>query len=576
MIPYDTGKWGISFIFKIRGSVFPKTLTWAVPNALVAFMVKYAMVNYWGDYDGDTVLQRGDYTSSGFTALWSGYTFILGFLLVFRTQIAYSRFWEGCTALQQVKGSWVNAVSNLISFCSILPEKADEVNAFQHLLVRLMSLLFNAALQEIAPDLTDDLFETLGVDGIDTKDLDFLESCEEKSDVLLLWIQKLIVQNSYAGVIPIPPPILSRVFQELSNGIVDVQAARKISEFPFPFPYAQMISCFLILHYVLSPFLACFLVSDPLAAGTVTFVTVFAVWSINYIAAEIESPFGDDPNDIGVVEMQLMFNKGLKRLMAPESRMPPAFTYDPDVHPLFVFSMGRRRALHQSLDGKVENEGICYAHTWGAAAFVAQRETVIVTDGLGVSDTAPTVPAAASPAKWSRHRAPPSDKDTVDTPVNADRLGDIRHCMSVGQKGEDSTAFASHNSSNQPSREPTILEEDIPTFGAATFTVGGCGPPLASNVERQLFDDSLKASNGYTSNGGADHGGPNAASIRSVDAGIAHWPLGREITAEEVPPLPSGVDGQLTRQEAQWKEAPLPNRHPVSLVPECQKPNFIL
>ena len=69
------------------------------------------------------------------------------------------------------------------------------------------------------------------------------------------------------GVLPVPPPVVSRVFQvlstcgdsrasasgaaltslagqcvlqqELSRGIVNLQNARKIADFPFPFPYHQ-------------------------------------------------------------------------------------------------------------------------------------------------------------------------------------------------------------------------------------------------------------------------------------------------------------------------------------------------
>ena len=39
--------------------------------------------------------------SSGLDSIWSGYTFILGFLIVFRSNQAYSRFWESAVRLHK-------------------------------------------------------------------------------------------------------------------------------------------------------------------------------------------------------------------------------------------------------------------------------------------------------------------------------------------------------------------------------------------------------------------------------------------------------------------------------------------
>merc|ERR1712100_757954 len=127
-----------------------------------------------------------------------------------------------------------------------------EVLAFEHLMVRVMSLLFRASLQQLA-DMEDENFESLGVDGISEEHLNFLAEGESQPEVVLQWVQRLILTNVETGVLTAPPPIVSRVFQELSNGIVEVQAARCWGEIKFPFPYAQMISCFLLLHWIALP-----------------------------------------------------------------------------------------------------------------------------------------------------------------------------------------------------------------------------------------------------------------------------------------------------------------------------------
>jgi putative membrane protein len=104
-------------------------------------------------------------------------------------------------------------------------------------------------------------------------------------------------------VIPVAPPILTRVFQEISRGLVNLNNVKKIRDFPFPFPYAQMITMMLMMHWVITPVASCLIVDNIVWAAVLTFITVFAFWAINYIAEEIEMPFGDDANDLPIADM---------------------------------------------------------------------------------------------------------------------------------------------------------------------------------------------------------------------------------------------------------------------------------
>jgi len=319
MIPYEFGTWGIGFIFQLRGSVFPKALFWSVPSALLAATVRYHVSRY-------NLGSHPEASMSGAINLWGTFTGMVGFLLVFRTQIAYSRFWEGGTILQQVRGVWFNATSNLIAFCSSSIEKEGDVAKFQHLLVRLMSLLYCTALQQVA-SVDDGQFEVLDYSEIDEASLRFLSSARDRCEVVMQWIQRLIVNNIKNEVIPIAPPIASRVFQELSNGIVDVQNAKKIREFPFPFPYAQIITAFLLLNSLFTPIIAALVVESYAVSTTIAFVITFAFWSLNYIAAELELPFGDDPNDLPISMLQENFNESLSLLLNPAVNTPPEYEF---------------------------------------------------------------------------------------------------------------------------------------------------------------------------------------------------------------------------------------------------------
>jgi len=325
MKPYSTGTWGIAFIFRISGSVFPKSIVWALPDALLAVAV--SLLYRVGDESARPLwLDLSEEDVSRCVSLMGGYYGVMGFILVFRSQLAYSRWWEGGALLQQLRGEWFNAYSSLLAFCSHSEEDRKDVEAFQHLLMRLMSILYCSALEQVA-DLKDKYFEIFDIDGVDTESLRFLNTANDKCEVTLQWIQRLIVDSEKNGIITVAPPILSRVFQEFGRGIVNLNHVRKIAEFPFPFPWPQMITVMLITEWLLTPVLAGTALGSPIWASIVTFFVTFAFWNIHYIAQELECPFGDDANDLPLREMQVDMNRSLRQLLERRAQVPPIFEF---------------------------------------------------------------------------------------------------------------------------------------------------------------------------------------------------------------------------------------------------------
>jgi len=159
--------------------------------------------------------------------------------------------------------------------------------------------------------------------GIDGANLRAVKNAEAKVELVYQWMQQSIVENIGTGVMAIPPPLLSRVFNEGANGMVQFHEALKISNIPFPFPYAQTCDILLLLHSLITPFLVSQWVSSPLWASIFSFIQVFVFWSLRYIALEIENPFGQDANDINASEMQTEFNVQLRMLISPEADQTP-------------------------------------------------------------------------------------------------------------------------------------------------------------------------------------------------------------------------------------------------------------
>lgn len=191
-------------------------------------------------------------------------------------------------------------------------------------MVRLTSILHCSALQQVC-ELDEEKLQVLDLTELSQEHLRYLEEVPDRILVLVQWLQRLIVDSDAAGTICIPAPVLSRTFQELSRGVVNLQNLRKIKDIPFPYPYQQMLICMLFVHYLMTPVLASLLVDSMFWTATLCFFITGGFWAIVYIAAEIDQPFGDDPNDLPLIEMQQDFNQSLLVLLQDQTLSVPKY-----------------------------------------------------------------------------------------------------------------------------------------------------------------------------------------------------------------------------------------------------------
>lgn len=139
-----------------------------------------------------------------------------------------------------------------------MKSKPEAVADFRHTLVRLMSLCHASALEEISQAENDaEGYPCIDVGGLDQGTLRYLVQCKtdkqlcfNRDEVIIHLIQNLIIANQETGVLKIPPPILSRVFQTISRGQVNLANCKKITFTLFPFPYAQVIAALLVLFFI--------------------------------------------------------------------------------------------------------------------------------------------------------------------------------------------------------------------------------------------------------------------------------------------------------------------------------------
>lgn len=181
--------------------------------------------------------------------------------------------------------------------------------------------------------MNDEAFDVIDLMGIEVEKMEHLNANPEtKCLILLQWIQRMIIKGLSTGVITVAPPIVSRIFQQLGNGYTSLIDAQKIADVPFPFPYAQMVSLLLVTASFVTPVICGMNMESKWWAAGLTFMCIFGFWAINYIAAEIEMPFGDDKNDLPVAELQKELNRDLRILLDKATQIPPMFDFSRERH----------------------------------------------------------------------------------------------------------------------------------------------------------------------------------------------------------------------------------------------------
>ena len=130
-------------------------------------------------------------------------------------------------------------------------------------------------------------------------------------------------------------PIVSRLFQYTSDGMIGYNQARKVAYNPFPFPHDQLSAFYIVIVIICMPVLMLSYVKNIIAACllnalTVTvfdgkssyfvvdfkygcpklyvFIALIGLWEV---AKELQDPFKNAPNDLPLNNYQAQFNEAL-------------------------------------------------------------------------------------------------------------------------------------------------------------------------------------------------------------------------------------------------------------------------
>lgn len=212
---------------------------------------------------------------------------VLGLLLVFRTNTAYERFWEG----RKAWGSLVNTVRNIARQILVTIEenshedKKDKIGA----LYLLVAFAVATKLHLRGEPVNNELEELMS-----SSKYFKLKDMNNPPLEIAFWIEDYLQKqynrnciNSYQ---------LTAIQQLLNNLVDNLGSCERILKTPMPLAYSIHLKQLLLLYCLLLPFQM--VESLEWWTGIVTALVSFTLFGIEAIGLEIENPFGYDANDL--------------------------------------------------------------------------------------------------------------------------------------------------------------------------------------------------------------------------------------------------------------------------------------
>ena len=158
------------------------------------------------------------------------------------------------------------------------------------------------------------------IGGVDPNEVNALRRLDvDRQYLVMSWIQSLIMLRSETPEgLRVPPPILSRVHQVLSDGFLGFNQADKIATTPFPMPYSQMLTVCLLVFNIILPVMVVATIDGTVLAMVLTCMSTVAYQGLNEVARELEDPFKPTHlNDLGLPQLQAKFNSKLRAASPP-------------------------------------------------------------------------------------------------------------------------------------------------------------------------------------------------------------------------------------------------------------------
>ena len=277
MISYNPKDW-FTYIFRFhKADTFRKLGALMIGICIYSGLVAYLELEYWK-------LSEKSYVRN-IPVMHSMLGFAISMLLVFRTNTAYDRWWEG----RKLWGSLVNNSRNLaLKLAAILPEEETEQRSFFRKIIPAYAYALHNHLRK----------EKTRVALFDDKDhkhvFDKIDHEKHIPNQTALLMYQHIQQLHKDGKLSAEQVLFLNA--ELQSFTDICGACERIKNTPIPFSYSVFIKKFIFFYIMTLPFGYVFQLGYYVIP-VVAFI-FYVLASLEIIAEEIEDPFGNDENDV--------------------------------------------------------------------------------------------------------------------------------------------------------------------------------------------------------------------------------------------------------------------------------------
>lgn len=267
------------FAFKVKGSVAPIIL----PRVLIftGFAVAVSIFHHYAPQTPLTVL--GDLTNNVV------FNLVLGLLLVFRTNTAYDRYWEG----RKAWGTLVVNIRNLSRIMQIaIATSEGEIQQQKEQAIKYLNAFAIATKRHLRSEaIENDLDEILS-----TEDLAKLRNAKHMPLELTLWLSDYLQKQFQRD--RIDSNYFISMNDSISALIEGLTGCERILRTPLPLAYCVYLKRLILIYCIGLPFRLVIELDwlSAIAVGLVSFILL----GVEQIGNEIENPFGHDTNDLPI------------------------------------------------------------------------------------------------------------------------------------------------------------------------------------------------------------------------------------------------------------------------------------
>jgi len=287
MVSYNTKDW-FTFIFRFhKADTFRKLLPIMLAIGLYSGIVGYMEVVYWQLSDASYV--------KNITIMHGMLGFVISLLLVFRTNTAYDRWWEG----RKLWGSLVNNSRNLAIKMAAMLDDEDDIMFFRKIIPNYAAVLHEHLSDS---DTAKQLFEDLDLEIDHHKHYPNQVASRIYAKATELYRNDKITGDQ---MIMINAELMS--FTDICG------ACERIKNTPIPYSYSAFIKKFIFFYVMTLPFGYAFSLGYYVIPVVVFIFYVLA--SLELIAEEIEDPFGSDENDLPTKKISENIKRHVEELL---------------------------------------------------------------------------------------------------------------------------------------------------------------------------------------------------------------------------------------------------------------------